>query len=46
MPVYPGALVSLGLSIAVVQPQLAALTCVLIQKSHLLKTRVVIYTYQ
>jgi len=46
MPVYPGALEFLCLSITVVQLLLTTLTALLHKKGNRLKARVVIYAYQ
>src|SRR6266481_1494197 len=45
MPVYPGALESLRLSIAVVQFLFTTLSCLFYKKCNRLKARVVIYAY-
>jgi len=45
MPVYPGALELLGLSIAVVQSSFVIFTSLFYQKCYLLKARVIIYSY-
>ena len=45
MPVYPGALELLGLSIAVVQSSFVIFTSLFYQKCYLLKARVINYSY-